>query len=161
MYDLLDNPEIVFVLSFFTLWLSVWIGASYLRRRRKLEENVREDLGVILAATLTLLGLIIGFSFSMAISRYDQRKNYEEAEANAIGTEYVGPTCCLPPMRRRVRALLRNYLDQRILFYTTRDEQQLRRSMPAPLNCRPSCGPRSWLRPQRSQHPSSPWPFRA
>ena len=33
-----------------------------------------------------LLGLIIGFSFSMAISRVDQRKNYEEAEANAIGT---------------------------------------------------------------------------
>ena len=40
-------------------------------------------------ATLTLLGLIIGFSFSMAITRYDLRKNYEEAEANAIGTEYV------------------------------------------------------------------------
>jgi hypothetical protein len=50
---------------------------------------VREDFGIILAATLTLLGLIIGFSFSRAISRYDQRKNYEEAEANADGTEYV------------------------------------------------------------------------
>ena len=49
----------------------------------------REDFGVVQAATLTLLGLIIGFSFSMAIGRYDQRKNYEEAEANAIGTEYV------------------------------------------------------------------------
>ena len=40
-------------------------------------------------ASLTLLALIIGFSFSMAVSRYDQRKNYEEEEANAIGTEYV------------------------------------------------------------------------
>jgi hypothetical protein len=45
---------------------------------------------VVPAATLTLLGLIIGFSFSMAINRYDQRKNYEEAEVNAIGTEYAG-----------------------------------------------------------------------
>jgi len=43
----------------------------------------------VLAASLTLLALIIGFSFSMAVSRYDQRKNYEEAEANAIGTEYL------------------------------------------------------------------------
>ena len=42
------------------------------------------------AATLTLLGLIIGFSFSMAIGRYDLRRTYEEAEANAIGTEYEG-----------------------------------------------------------------------
>jgi hypothetical protein len=52
-------------------------------------EDLREDFSVILSATLTLLGLLIGFSFSMAISRYDERKNYEEAEANAIGTEYV------------------------------------------------------------------------
>jgi hypothetical protein len=29
-----------------------------------------------------LLGLIIGFTFSMAVGRYDQRKNYEEEEAN-------------------------------------------------------------------------------
>ena len=32
---------------------------------------------------------LIAFAFSMAVSRYDQRKNYEEQEANAIGTEYV------------------------------------------------------------------------
>ena len=45
--------------------------------------------GVVMAVTMTLLALIIGFSFSMASSRYDQRKNLEESEANAIGTEYV------------------------------------------------------------------------
>ena len=42
-------------------------------------------------ATLTLLGLLIGFSFLMAISRYDLRKNYEEAEANAIGVAESHP----------------------------------------------------------------------
>jgi hypothetical protein len=52
-------------------------------------EAVREDFRAIQSATLTLLGLLIGFSFSMAVSRYDERKNCEEAEANAIGTEYV------------------------------------------------------------------------
>ena len=35
--------------------------------------------------------LIIGFSFAMAISRHERRKNYEEAQANAIGAEYVLP----------------------------------------------------------------------
>jgi hypothetical protein len=58
-------------------------------KRQKLKEDIRGDFGVIQTATLTMLGLIIGFTFSMAISRYEQRKNYEEAEANAIGTEYV------------------------------------------------------------------------
>jgi hypothetical protein len=34
-------------------------------------------------------GTLIGFSFSMTIARYDQRKALEEAEANAIGSEYL------------------------------------------------------------------------
>ena len=84
-------------------------------------EEERDDFGIILSATLTLLGLLIGFSFSMAISRYDQRKNYEEAEANAIGTEYVRADLLPPGDRARVRELLRMYVDERVLFYTTRD----------------------------------------
>ncbi len=86
MYNLLNYPVLVFALSFFALWISARIGAALRRRRPDITDGGREDFGVILAATLTLLGLIIGFSFSMAIGRYDQRKNLEEEEANAIGT---------------------------------------------------------------------------
>ena len=43
--------------------------AAFLRRQRTLDAELREDFGFILAATLTLLGLVIGFSFSMATSR--------------------------------------------------------------------------------------------
>ncbi len=126
MSNAADYPLLVFVLSFFVMWLSARIGGDFLRRQRKLEEDIREDFGVILAATLTLLGLIIGFSFSMALSRYDLRKHYEEAEANAIGTEYVRADLLPAADAAKVRALLRNYLDQRVLFYMTRDEQQIR-----------------------------------
>jgi hypothetical protein len=121
-----DYPFLVFLLSFFVLWLSERIGASFFKKRWKMEDKTREEFGVILAATLTLLGLIIGFSFSMAVSRYDQRKNYEEAEANAIGTEYVRADLLPAADAAKVRVLLRNYLDQRLLFYVTRDEQQIR-----------------------------------
>ena len=81
-------------------------------------------LRIVVGATLTLLGLLIGFSFSMAINRYDQRKLYEEAEANAIGTEYLR-LGLLSGDTSKVRELLRAYLDQRILFYTTRHEDML------------------------------------
>ena len=77
------------LLSIIVLSLSAWVGASVLRGSRELDSEAREDFGLVLAAALTLLGLIIGFTFSMAINRYDSRKNYEEAEANAIGTEYL------------------------------------------------------------------------
>jgi len=124
--SVLDEPLLIFVFFFFILWFSAQIGVFVLKRRRNLEEVARQDFGVIEAATLTLLSLLIGFSFSMAINRYDQRKNYEEAEANAIGTEYVRADLLPPADAANVRALLRSYLDQRVLFYTTRDEQQLR-----------------------------------
>jgi len=125
MPDITQYPLLVFALSFIGLWLSARIGASFLRRKRNLEEGMREDFGVILAATLTLLALLIGFSFSMATSRYDQRKNYEEEEANAIGTEYVRADLLPAADAQKVRVLLRSYLDQRILLYTTRGEQQI------------------------------------
>jgi hypothetical protein len=63
----------------------------------------------------------------MAVSRYDQRKNYEEAEANAIGTEYLRAGLLPAADAAKVRDLLSNYLDRRILFYTTRDQHQLDR----------------------------------
>ena len=120
-----DYPLLVFLISFLVLWLSAWIGRSALRRPGKLDSQSREDFAVVLPATLTLLGLIIGFTFSMAGSHYDQRRNYEETEANAIGTEYLRADLLPVAEASKVRALLRSYLQQRILFYGVRDEQQL------------------------------------
>jgi hypothetical protein len=90
-----------------------------------LKENVRDDFRAILAAALTLLGLIIGFSYSMASNRYDQRKNYEASEANAIGTEYVRAGLLPAADAAKVRALLRDYIDQRVIFYKSHDEQEI------------------------------------
>src|SRR5205085_8666744 len=121
--DLTQQPWLVLAISFIALWLSAWIGLLVRRRQGTLDAEMREDFGFILAATLTLLGLIIGFSFSMATSRYDQRKNYEEAEANAIGTEYVRADLLSAADAAKLRMQLASYLDQRILFYTTYDQQ--------------------------------------
>jgi hypothetical protein len=115
---------IVFVLTFAVLWLSAETGI-YLRRRHDLRQDEREDLSVILTATLTLLGLVVGFSFSMAVTRYDQRKNNEENEANAIGTEYLRAGLLPPADASAVRKSLTDYLNQRISFYTTFDERRI------------------------------------
>jgi len=125
MNQMMRYPALILALSLMVLWLSTRIGAFFCKRQRKLEEDKRPDFDLVVTATLTLLGLIIGFSFSMAISRYEQRKIYEEAEANAIGTEYVRADLLPAPDAARVRVLLRSYLDQRVLFYETRDARQL------------------------------------
>ena len=70
MKTLLGRPLAFFVLSLLILWLSAQIGA-FIRRKRPLREDERDDFALVINASLTLLALIIGFSFSMAVSRYD------------------------------------------------------------------------------------------
>ena len=125
MTNFSDSPLLVLTLSLLMMWASGWTGDQIRRRRRTQEDTEHEYVGVIEGAVLALLALIIGFSFSMAVGRYDQRKNYEEAEANAIGTEYVRADLLPPADASRVRQLLKSYLDQRVLFYTTRDQGKL------------------------------------
>jgi hypothetical protein len=121
---MLNMPFLYFLPTVFCLWLAARVGVA-LRRRRPLADDEKEDFGVVQAATLTLLALIIGFSFSMATSRYDLRKNYEEAEANAIGTEWVRTGLLPAPDAARLRAQLRRYTDLRIAFYRTRSADDL------------------------------------
>jgi hypothetical protein len=122
MENLTHYPWLVFGATFVTLWLASVAGSWLRRRSPSAGDEQKEDLGVILAATLTLLALIAGFSFSMATNRYDQRKNFEEGEANAIGTEILRADFLPPVDAANVRKLLGDYLDQRILFYITHDD---------------------------------------
>jgi hypothetical protein len=122
-----DTPFLVLAVAVLAQWLAVYAGHVIRRTIRPLAEHERGDFGVILSAALTLLGLIIGFSFAMAVSRYDQRKTYEEAEANAIGTEYVRADLLPAEHAAKVRDLLRKYLEQRVAFYLAADDAQLRR----------------------------------
>src|SRR5208282_1793752 len=124
MNDLRDYPLLVLAVSFVVLWLAAQIGALLRKRGQDPAEDLSQDYSIVLGATLTLLGLVIGFTFSMATSRYDQRKSLEEAEANAIGTEYVRADLLPAVDAAKVKDLLKQYLDQRVLFYETRDEQQ-------------------------------------
>jgi hypothetical protein len=121
----LDSPFVILIISLVAQCLAVYAG-HLLRKSRPLRVDDRDDFDLVRTATLTLLALIIGFSFSMAVSRYDQRKNYEEAEANAIGTEYVRADLLPTADAMSVRELLRKYNDQRILFYRANDEGQIK-----------------------------------
>lgn len=105
--------------------MSVWFGNAVLSRYRTKDTETSEDLGVIQTATLTLLALIIGFTFSMAIDRHDNRETLEEGEANAIGTEYLRADLLPTSTSARTKDLLNQYLDQRILFYSRQNKEKI------------------------------------
>lgn len=100
-----------------TLCGAAFLGDLLRRRVRPVQSDERADLDIVLTATLTLLGLLLGFTFSMAVSRYDQRKNHEAAETNAIATEYRRADLIPGPGRTQVRELLTRYTDERIRYY--------------------------------------------
>jgi hypothetical protein len=120
-----NNPVLVLVVSFLGFWMSASLGSRFRARARNGGEETAKDYSLTLGGTLTLLGLITGFTFSMAVSRYDQRKTLEEEETNAIGTEYVRADLLPAVDAVKVRGLLLSYLMDRIRYYEARDTQDL------------------------------------
>jgi hypothetical protein len=80
-------------------------------------ETASQGLGAIEGAIFGLLGLILAFSFSGALTRFEARRSLVVEEANDIGTAWLRidllPTNAQPQMRD----LFRRYLDSRIEVY--------------------------------------------
>ena len=121
----MNSPLTIFVGSFVALCVAAQLGQFMRRSRGDLDDRARHDFDLVLGATLTLLGLVIGFTLSMADNRYEQRKNYEEEEANAIGTEYLRADLLPAADAQKVKPLLVKYLDLRIAYYNTTNADQL------------------------------------
>jgi hypothetical protein len=64
-------------------------------------------------ASLALLGLLLGFTFSMAIAKHDQRRLMVVADSNAIGDFYTCASLLKEPIRTKLRAVIRDYIKLR------------------------------------------------
>jgi len=124
METIIDRPLAMF---FFSLVLTIAASEIGVQLVTRLRLNVGDlvQFGIIQTATLTLVALVIGFTFAMAVSRYDQRKNLEEEEANAIGTAYLRAGLLPEADAAKVRARLKDYLGQRIAWYSRTDHRHL------------------------------------
>ncbi len=126
MNELLDYPLALLVVSLLLQWVAALGGRLARRARRTATDPQHEEIVTVLNASLTLLALLIGFSFAMAVNRYDQRKDYEEAEANVIGTEYLRADLLPAAAAAQVHTLFVSYVQQRINWYEERDPVRLK-----------------------------------
>jgi hypothetical protein len=83
------------------------------RRQRSAEEK-ETPVGGMVGGTLGLLAFILAFTFSLAASRFEARRQILLQEANAIGTCYLRAGMLSEPMRTDAQNLLREYVDARI-----------------------------------------------
>ncbi len=123
--SLVDQPWYFFAFTLVVMLLASYTGLRLRRRRGAMTTDEREDLSLVLTSSLTLLALIIGFSFSMAVGRYDERKHDEAVEAKTIRTEYLRAGLLAPDEATRLRAVLRRYISERIATYAGGTESVL------------------------------------
>ncbi len=86
-------------------------------RRRETTDGHKSQVTGIQTAVLGLLALLLGFTFAMALGRYDSRRNLVLQEANAIGTTYLRASFLPEAHKDAVEDLLRRYIDVRIPLY--------------------------------------------
>jgi hypothetical protein len=96
--------------------LAVIVGAAGCgllvgRSLRESRESVSESFGVLQAALLGFMALILAFGLSLAVGRYETRRQAVVEDANDIGTTYLRAQTLPEPMRTRSLTLLRQYTD--------------------------------------------------
>jgi hypothetical protein len=93
-------------------------GLRLYRLADKSDDQGRGLAGALQGSILGLLALLLGFSFAMAVDRYNKRLELVVKEANAIGTTYLRADFLPGDHGVAVKALLREYVDARLWFYT-------------------------------------------
>ena len=112
------------------LWLMMEIGYRFGEWRHARHPDEREQpVGAMVASILGLVALVLGFTFSLAANRFDDRRLVVLEEANAIGTCYLRARLLPEPERTEVARLLREYVDVRIKgVQEGKPEEAIRRS---------------------------------
>jgi hypothetical protein len=126
METLHELPLILSCLAFLLILVGAAEAAFRLGRSSapRTSGEVRDELGTLQAAVLGLLALLLGFTFSMAATRFEARRLLVVEESNAIGTSYLRTDALPEPSGHEVRALLRQYVDVRLAFDAGGDDPE-------------------------------------
>lgn len=101
------------ILLFGLLWFGSFIGS---RLRQRL--NIQTETPYATSAAVSLLALLIGFTFSMSLNRYDTRRELVIEEAAGIGSLWQRIPLIPQPRQAEMATLVRAYADQRLVYFT-------------------------------------------
>jgi hypothetical protein len=102
------------------------LAQAVLRRKESAEPET--PLGSLVGAMLGLLAFMLAFTFGLASTRFDARKQLVLEEPNAIGTTYLRAGLLPQSQGLEVRRLLREYVDVRLSISTENVDETLAHS---------------------------------
>lgn len=113
MYHL-PSLIIVLVLAVFML-LALEFGFRLGRRQQAvLSSSSKEQINGIQSSLLGILALLLGFTFSLALQRFDSRSVAEVQEANTIGTAWLRAQLLPDEVQTQSLMLWQRYIDIRV-----------------------------------------------
>lgn len=113
MFFTLSSWELALVLTGIMFGATL-IGLVAGRSLSRHADTLREPLGVVQGALLTLVGLVLAFGLAMAVGRYDSRRTAVVNDANTIGTAYLRAQTLREPVRGQSLPLFVQYTDASI-----------------------------------------------
>lgn len=93
------------------------IGVRLGARSHARDQAATEGTGSVEAALFALLGLLVAFTFSGAMNRFEVRRHLIVEEANAVGTAWLRLAMLPEVAQPAIRDQLRRYVDARLLAY--------------------------------------------
>ncbi|MDH3441255.1 MAG: hypothetical protein OEM63_10910 [Gammaproteobacteria bacterium] len=113
MYSI--NSVVIAVSLFVLILLANEIAYRFARRSAATaDDGITTQTNAIQAGILGLLALLLGFSFNMALQRFDARSSATIEETNAIGTAWLRTALLPGQYAAEIRSLLSDYVDARI-----------------------------------------------
>src|SRR5215471_331087 len=109
-------PGWVLMLAFLALMVAASEIGYVWGAKARVDEKTQNVFPTVSAAILAVLGLLLGFTVSMAVGRYDARRLLVLEEANAIGTAYLRTQLLPEPERTELQDLIRHYLNVRLSY---------------------------------------------
>ncbi|OAI38548.1 hypothetical protein AYO40_06595 [Planctomycetaceae bacterium SCGC AG-212-D15] len=100
---------VVLAAAIFATWgVGLWMGG------RERSHDPEAPASRLNDASLALLGLLLGFTFSMSLAKHEQRRTMVVTDSNAIGDFYTCVSLLKQPVRGRLQRAVRNYTEHRI-----------------------------------------------
>ena len=117
MGEIIYGLNSLFIAGVLFISMSITIEVGYRIGRVKqasADEAIKAHINAIQASLLGVLALMLGFTFSLALQRFDSRSQAVVDEANAIGTTYLRAQLLPVSVREETQKLLQNYADLRV-----------------------------------------------
>lgn len=92
-----------------------WWGGRWWGRTR-VKDPDQAPQGRLQDASLAILGLLLGFTFSMSLSKHEQRRLMVVADSNGVGDFYTCASLVKPPERERLQTVIRSYAEHRLMI---------------------------------------------